>query len=51
MLLFNIFNNKFDNFINTSNKENVINYYKIKNVINPWLSNTGKNKVADNFQI
>lgn len=39
MLLFNIFNNKFNNFINSSNKKDVIYYYENKNAINNLVIN------------
>lgn len=35
ILLFHIFSNRFENFVNSSNKEVVISYHQNKNTISP----------------
>lgn len=49
--LSNIFGNRFDDFVNSSNKEDVICCYKTKNAISLWLLGKKKNRVADHFEI
>lgn len=46
MLLFNIFSNKLDNFVNSSDNEDIISHYQKKNTTSPWLPITGRNRVA-----
>ena len=46
-----MFNNRFDNFVNTSNKEDIISRHQTGNAISPWLPGIGRNRVAGNFQM
>lgn len=48
--LSNVFSNKFDNFVNSFDKKNVIYCCQTKNTTS-WLSNIGKNIVADYSKI
>lgn len=48
MPLFNMFSSRLDNFIGTSDEENIINCHQIRNATNPQLSDMGKNRVASN---
>ena len=50
MLLFNMFSNKLDNFINISNEENIINQCQNRNLTNPRLLSIGRNKVTSYFE-
>ena len=51
MLLSNVFSNRFDDFINTSNKKNVIKRCQTRNATSFWLLGIGKNRVASHFKI
>ena len=46
VLLSNMFSNRFDNLVNNSDKEDVINHCQNRNVINSQLPAIGKNKVV-----
>lgn len=45
-----MFNNRLDDLVDTSNKEDVISCYQTRNATSPWLSNTKRNRVADYFK-
>lgn len=49
--LFNVFTNRLDNFINTSNKKNVISHCQTRNVTSLWLPGTRRNKLAGYSEI
>lgn len=51
MLLSNLFNNRFNEFINNNNKENIINHRLNKNITNLWLPAIEKDRVADQSEI
>lgn len=44
--LFIVFLNRLDNFVNTSNKEDIISYCQTKDVTSSWLLGIETNKVA-----
>lgn len=46
-----MFCNIFDDLVNTSNKEYIINRYQTRNAISFQLPNTRKNRVASSFWI
>lgn len=46
-----MFKNRFDNFVNTSNRENIISCCQTKNVTSFWLLEIKKNRVASNSQL
>ena len=49
--LSNVFNNKLDNFVNTSDDEDVISRRQTRNATSPQLPGRGKNRVAGNSQM
>lgn len=51
MPLFNLLSNRLDDFLNTSNEENVINHCQTKNATSLQLLNIGKNRVAGYSEI
>lgn len=51
MLLSYIFGNRLVDFINISNKENIINRYQIRSVISFKVLSTRKNSVISNSQL
>lgn len=51
MSLSNIFSNKFDDLVNTSDKEDDISHYQIRNKTSSWLLNKKRNKVIGCFEM
>lgn len=51
MPLLNMFNNRLDNIIDTSDKEDFISNCQTRNMTSFSLLNTRKNRVASNSQI
>lgn len=51
MSLSNMFSNKFDNLVNSSNKEDVISNCQIKNTMSYQIFATERNKVTNHYQI
>lgn len=51
MLLSNLFRNRLDDFVNSSDKEDVIYHCQTKNARSPWLLSTKKNRVTGHFAI
>ena len=50
VLLFNAFSNRLDDFVNTSNKKDVINHYQTRNATSPQLLGTRRNRVVSHFE-
>lgn len=50
-LLSNIFNNRLNDFVNSSDKEDIISRYQNRKVTSLWLLATGKNRVTSNSEI
>lgn len=51
MLLSNIFSNKLDDFVNSSNNEDIISHCQKRNTISPQLLVTERNGVASHSKI
>lgn len=51
MPLFNMFNNRLDDIINTFDKKDVISYCQTENATNPQLLDIKTNKITGNSQI
>ena len=51
MPLSNMYNNRLDNLVKSSNKEDVINYSLNKNTTSPQLLAIGKDKVAHHSEL
>ena len=49
--LFNIFSNRLDDFINSSNKKSVIIRRWTRNVTSLQLSSIGRNRIASHFEM
>lgn len=49
--LFNAYNNRFDNLIDSFNKEDVISYEQTRNTTSPQLLDTRWNRVVGYFEI
>lgn len=47
----NVLSNKLDDFVNTFDKEDIINCYQTRNATSPWLLNTERNRIADHSKI
>ena len=49
--LSNIFNNRLDDLIDSSNKKDIISYYQNRNATNSQLPATGKDRVTSYFEL
>lgn len=51
LLLLNMLSNKFNDFVNTFNKQNIISRHQTRNAMSPLRPGTENNKVVGNSQI
>ncbi len=51
MPLSNMFSNKFDDLIDSFNKEDIISHHQNRNAMNPQLLATGKNRVTTHSKL
>ena len=49
--LSNVFSNRLDDFVDTSDEEDVISRRWTRNATSPWLPRRGKNRIAGNSQM